>query len=72
MVEQEVNEYWKTVVDTMQDGLMLVNKEGVIITANKALETITGYNKKELIGKRCSVGAPKGYMDPLLISRVRR
>jgi two-component system response regulator HydG len=72
MVEEELNQYWKTVVDTIQDGLMVVNKEGVIVTTNKALGTITGYNKKELIGKRCSVGAPQGYMDPLLISRVRK
>ena len=55
MVEQALNEYWKTVVDTIQDGLMVVDKEGTIISVNKALETITKYGRKELIGKQCSV-----------------
>ena len=52
---QVLNEYWKTVVDTIQDGLMVVDKEGTIISVNKALETITRYGRKDLIGKRCSV-----------------
>jgi two-component system response regulator HydG len=55
MLEQELNAYWKTVVDTIQDGLMVVDKEGTIVSVNKALETITKYNGKELIGKQCSV-----------------
>lgn len=55
MFEEELNKYWKTVVDTIQDGLMVVDKGGTIMTVNKALETITGYSRKELIGKPCSV-----------------
>ena len=27
MFERELNEYWKTVVDTIQDGIMIVDKE---------------------------------------------
>jgi DNA-binding NtrC family response regulator len=27
MVEQELNQYWKTVADTIQDGLIMVNLE---------------------------------------------
>ena len=55
MLKQALNQYWKTVVDTIQDGLMVVDKEGTIISVNKALETITGYGRRELIGKQCSV-----------------
>ena len=55
MLKQALNQYWKTVVDTIQDGLMVVGKEGTIISVNKALEAITGYGRKELIGKQCSV-----------------
>ena len=50
-----MNAYWKTVVDTIQDGLMVLDKEGTIISVNKALETITGYSRNELIGKPCTV-----------------
>ncbi|OQY07522.1 MAG: sigma-54-dependent Fis family transcriptional regulator [Desulfobacteraceae bacterium 4572_123] len=55
MFEKEVNTYWKTVVDTIQDGVMIVDKAGTIITINNAFETITGYTRKELLGKSCSI-----------------
>ena len=55
MLEQELNRYWKTVVNTIQDGVMIVDTEGTIVSANKALEKITGYPKEELIGKPCTI-----------------
>ncbi|MGB5749257.1 MAG: sigma 54-interacting transcriptional regulator [Desulfobacterales bacterium] len=55
MLEQELNRYWKTVVNTIQDGVMIVDTEGTIVSANKALEKITGYPKEELIGKSCTI-----------------
>lgn len=53
MFEQELNNYWKTVVDTIQDGVMIVDINGTIVSVNKGLEKITGYTKTELIGKPC-------------------
>lgn len=55
MFEREINTYWKTVVDTIQDGVMIVDTTGTIITINNALETITGYPREELLGKSCSI-----------------
>ncbi len=55
MFEQELNIYWKTVVDTLRDGVMIVDKRGTIVSVNKALETITGYPRDELIGNPCSI-----------------
>ncbi len=55
MFEQEVNTYWKTVVDTIQDGVMIVDTTGTIISVNHAFETITGYPRKELVGRSCSI-----------------
>jgi len=55
MLEQELNEYWKTVVDTIQDGIMIVDAGGTIISANKALERISGYTSIEMIGQPCSI-----------------
>ena len=55
MFEQELNNYWKTVVDTIQDGVMIVNTEGRIVSVNKAFETITGYEREEVIGQLCSI-----------------
>jgi len=55
MFEEEYSQYWKTIVDTMADGLMVVDVEGVIISINKAMETITGYNRDELVGQSCAI-----------------
>ncbi|UCE51781.1 MAG: sigma 54-interacting transcriptional regulator [Desulfobacterales bacterium] len=55
MFEQELNQYWKTVVDTIQDGIMIVDSGGTIVSANKALERISGYTRNEMIGKPCII-----------------
>ncbi len=54
MFEQELNRYWKTVVDTIQDGIMIVDRSGTIVSVNSALETITGYSKNEIVGQPCT------------------
>ena len=55
MFEKELNRYWKTVVDTIQDGVMIVDTDGIIISVNKGFETITGYVIDEVIGRPCSI-----------------
>jgi len=55
MFEQELNQYWKTVVDTIQDGVMIVDRDGTIVSINKAFERITGYSRAEMIGNSCSI-----------------
>ena len=54
MFEQEMNNYWKTVVDTIQDGVMIVDKGGTIVSVNRGLVRMTGYDKDEIVGKPCS------------------
>jgi len=54
MFEQEMNNYWKTVVDTIQDGVMIVDVDGTVVSINQAFEGITGYSAAEIIGKNCS------------------
>lgn len=51
----DIAKYWKTIVDTLQDGLMVVDPKGKIIAANPAAERVTGYKADELIGKSCRV-----------------
>ena len=55
MLDVEHSNYWETVIDTMMDGLMVVDPEGVIISINKAMESITGYSKDELLGQSCAI-----------------
>ena len=55
MTVQNQNQYWKTIVDTIQDGVMVVNPEGAIISVNRGFEEITGYRKDEVLGKSCAI-----------------
>jgi len=55
MFEHELDRYWRTVADTIRDGLMVVDEQGIIIYVNRAFEAITGFSKDEMIGNDCSV-----------------
>ncbi len=55
MFEEEYLQYWKTVVNTMLDGLMVVDTDGVILSINTAMEHLTGYSKDELMGQSCEI-----------------
>jgi two-component system response regulator HydG len=52
---QEESDYWQTVVNTMTDGLMVVDNDRTIVSINKAMEVLAGYSKEELIGEPCHV-----------------
>ncbi|MCG6930311.1 MAG: sigma 54-interacting transcriptional regulator [Desulfofustis sp.] len=55
MIGRELDGYWKTVVNTIRDGIMIINTSGAIVSVNKAFEQITGYSREELIGEHCSI-----------------
>jgi PAS domain S-box-containing protein len=55
MYEEELDRYWKTVVSTIRDGVMIVDTGGAIISVNEALESMIGYSSEELIGRKCSM-----------------
>ena len=54
-MEDNLNLYWKTVVNTIQDGVMIVTPDGRIVSVNQALVDMTGYSREELIGAPCSI-----------------
>jgi two-component system response regulator HydG len=55
MDKKNLNDYWKTVVDTIQDGVMIVDPEGKIISVNRGFEEITGFTRQEVLGKSCTI-----------------
>lgn len=55
MLETKLNQYWKTVVDTIKEGIIIIDREGRIVSVNKAVAPLFGYKERELIGKPCSV-----------------
>ncbi len=55
MLEKDLNFHWKTVVNTIQDGVMIVDRGGKIVSVNRAFERITGYRQDEVVGKPCQL-----------------
>lgn len=51
----DLSHYWKTIVDTLQDGVMVVDPLGHIVAVNPAVEQLTGYAAHELVGQSCRI-----------------
>lgn len=54
MKEHEINLYWTRIIDTMNDGLILIGTDGTIVMVNQAFEQLTGYSSDEIIGRPCT------------------
>jgi PAS domain S-box-containing protein len=57
MIEQFFQDprFLHQIVETMRDGLMVMDGDGNILFFNKAAEEITGYRREEVMGKQCTV-----------------
>lgn len=51
----EDTDFMATLLDTMADGVMIVDRAGKIISLNRAAEVMTGYSNEEIAGKPCSL-----------------
>ena len=55
MNQKDINRYWNKIINTMNDGLMVVGDDGVILMVNRAFEQLTGYTVDEVVGKSCTL-----------------
>lgn len=55
MFNSHLGQYWETIVDTMTDGVIVVDRNCTILKSNRALEEMTGYDKKALAGQPCAI-----------------
>ena len=55
MVADNQGTFWEKVIDTMGQGVVVVNSRGRILSVNDAVEEITGYRREELIGQTCAI-----------------
>jgi two-component system, NtrC family, response regulator HydG len=47
--------FWEKVMNTIMEGVVVVDPRGIILSVNQAMEEITGYHRQELIGKPCAL-----------------
>ncbi len=55
MHKSDLARYWKTVVDTIQDAVMIVDASGTIVFVNRAFEQITLYAADAVEGRSCAL-----------------
>jgi PAS domain S-box-containing protein len=55
MFQQGYEKFWEKVIDTMMEGVVVVDPQGVVLSVNHALEEITGYRREELLGQPCAL-----------------
>ena len=51
----DIGKHWETIIETLQDGVLVIDMEGNIMSANPAAERLTGYSSEELIGRSCRI-----------------
>ncbi len=69
LFEEGEEQFWKTVIDTMMDGLLVVDLEGTILSVNQAMEQITGYTREELVGQPCTILKCHTCLDSVVLGR---
>ena len=55
LTSDECHLYWQSVVNTMAEGLFIVDPQGLVVFINPAAERITGYQREEVLGKSCTM-----------------
>jgi PAS domain S-box-containing protein len=55
MDDQELNRYLKEIINTMNDGMLVISTGGEILMVNRAMEQISGYPRAEMLGRPCSI-----------------
>ena len=63
----------KSVLERMADGFVTISEEGIILSANAAIEKMFGYPENEIVGRNVNILMPDAYASNhnAIISRLR-
>jgi PAS domain S-box-containing protein len=49
------DQHWERVINTMSEALLIISKEGRILSVNQSFEEMTGYTADQVTGKPCTI-----------------
>ena len=49
----DIGKHWRPIIDSVQDGIIIVDAQGNFIAANHSAQLITGYSEDHLKGRSC-------------------
>ncbi|MCB2190114.1 MAG: sigma 54-interacting transcriptional regulator [Deltaproteobacteria bacterium] len=55
MAPQEFGRHWRSILDTLSDGVAIIEPSGKVLMVNQAMCRLTGYEDWELVGQPCTV-----------------
>jgi two-component system response regulator HydG len=55
MALAKVDQHWERVINTMNEALLIIGKDGKILSVNRSFEEMTGYRPNEVTGKPCTL-----------------
>jgi two-component system response regulator HydG len=50
-----IDRHWARVINTMSEALLIISKEGRILSVNRSFEEMTGYTAEEVAGRPCTL-----------------
>ncbi len=51
----DFTQHWHRIINTMSEGLLLVDPKGKILMVNRSFELLTGYRCEEVVGRSCQL-----------------
>lgn len=63
VLEQEIEEMFRLVVEATPNGMILTDQEGKIVLVNSSAERLSGYRREELLGQAVEILVPEPLRD---------
>lgn len=64
MALKAIEDRFRSVVDSANDGIIIADHKGTILTWNRGAEAVFGYTAAEVVGKPVAMLLPERYRDP--------